>query len=308
MLVNRRAWIGGAVATGTVLLTTASEAFAAGEVLNVAHADDMGPVIDGPIKNAVAAKLGFTIQGPAESSSLLAQLIASGSMKPDVFICITPSPMRTVMKAGMISEAIPIARTSMVVAYNPHGPFGDKLAASGKPGAMPWWQLLESNGFRFGRTDPITDPEGRNIIFVMQLAERYYHQPGLARRILGPDLNPKQIFDGTVLQPRLQSGELDAASGYRPEPSSVGLPYVKLPEQINLSNDALMPEYAHASLTVKGHTYRPEPLIYYAAVLKGARYPAQAKRFVSWLTQSDAQKIFKDGYYDPIGQSTPLRA
>lgn len=307
-IMNRRAWLVGAVATSALLLTNPPKARAAGEVLNVAHADDMGPVIDGPIKNAVAAKLGFAIQGPAESSSLLAQLIASHSMNPDVFICITASPMRILMKAGLISKAIPIARTSMVVAYNPKGPFGDRLAGSGKPGAEQWWQILESNGFRFGRTDPVTDPEGRNIIFVMQLAERYYRQPGLAQRILGPALNPKEIFDGTVLQPRLQSGELDAASGYRPEPSAIGLPYVKLPEQINLSNDALMSQYGHASVTVKGNTYRPEPLIYYAAVLKGARYPRQAQEFVTWLTQPDAQTIFKKGFYDPIGASAVLRA
>jgi len=267
----------------------------AAEVLNVAHADDMGPVIDGPIKRAVAAQLGYTI--------------ASGSMKPDVFVCITASPMRTVMKAGLISTATPIARTSMVIAYNPKGSFGERLAASGNAGATPWWQILETPGFRFGRTDPITDPEGRNIVFVMQLAARYYHRPGLADRILGANpLNPKQIFDGTVLQSRLQSGELDAASGYRPEPSSVGLPYIKLPEQVDLSNDALMPEYSHAALTVKGRTFRPEPLIYYAAALKGARDPARAEAFVKWLTQPEAQKIFKDGFYDPIGRSQALRA
>src|SRR5581483_8712231 len=102
-------------------------------------------------------------------------------------------------------------------------------AASGKRGATSWWELLQTPGLRFGRTDPSTDPQGRNIIFALQLAEGYYKQPGLAMRIIGTVVNPAQIFSEPTLEARLQSGELDAASAYKVQPGTFGLPYIRLP-------------------------------------------------------------------------------
>ena len=94
--------------------------------------------------------------------------------------------MRIVLKAGKAQSAQPIARTETVIAYSPKSQFAPDFAKTGTSSAKPWWQILETKGLRFGRTDPNTDPQGLNVIFVMQLAERYYYQPGLAEKILGP--------------------------------------------------------------------------------------------------------------------------
>src|SRR6202008_4051860 len=102
--------------------------------------------------------------------------------------------MRTVLKAGQAQRALPVARTEMVIAYSAKSPYASLLAKANDPGAKPWWQILEMRGLRFGRTDPNTDPQGLNIIFTMQLAENYYQQSGLANKILGPLINPQQIF------------------------------------------------------------------------------------------------------------------
>src|ERR1700730_11152711 len=265
--MNRRLWLG----AGADSLSFGARAARAQELtpLYVSYAGSMGSMMEGPIKAAAARTLQIDMHGRAQGSDALAKLIVGGSIAADVFIPVTPGPMMTVLKAGKASLATPIARTEMVIAYSPKskyaGPFAD--AAAGKPGAMPWWQILLQPDLRFGRTDPVGDPQGRNIIFTLQLAEPYYPQPGLAQKILGQTINPAQIFSEPTVEARLQSGELDASSAYKIQPGPFNLPFVTLPQEINLGSDALRDRYAHQSLEIAGVTRHPEPLVYYAAVL-----------------------------------------
>ncbi len=311
MLQSRQAFLrtGAAFAVGSAVLRDATRATLAqtATTLAVAYAGSMSSIMEGPIKQLASEHLGVTLQGRAQGASGLAALIAGGSLTPDVFISVTPEPIQTVIKAGKADSAQPIARTAMVIAYSPKGAFAQKLADAGKSGAgRAWWQVLEEKGMRFGRTDPATDPQGRNIIFVMQLAADLYGQPDLPRRILGPDIKPSQIFSEPTVQARLQSGQLDAASAYKIQPVAFKLPYIMLPDAINLSDDGRKAEYDRASLSVNGKVYRPEPLVYYAAVVKGAPAAAQAAAFVKWLSSAHVQAVFRRYGYDPAGNAAPL--
>lgn len=266
--------------------------------LDVAYAGSMASIMEGPIKQAAAAQLNLSIQGRAQGASGLAQLIVANSIHPDVFISVTPGPMMVVLKAGFAQSAIPIAHTEMVIAYSPGSRFASKFGTASQSTAEPWWRILEEPGLRFGRTDPVTDPQGRNIIFVMQLAARLYNQPDLVQRVLGADINPEQIFTEPSVEARLQSGQLDAASAYKTQPAPFHLPFVTLPPEINLGS-ASSAGYSSATLTLNGKTYHPEPLVYYAAALKDAPHPAAATRLVEWLQGNSAQEIFGRFQYDP---------
>jgi molybdate/tungstate transport system substrate-binding protein len=277
------------------------------EVLEVAYAGSMGSLMNGPVKKAAAQTLKLDIHGQAQGANALAQLIVGGSISPDVFISVTPSPMLTVLHAGKATAAQPIAHTEMVIAYSPKSRFASRLDAAAK-GNGNWWQVLEEPGFRFGRSDPSADPQGRNIIFTMMLAAKQYRQPDLVDKILGPAINPQQINMEASVQARLQSGELDAASAYRIQPGPFNLPYISLPKEINLSGESVHADHPDVSLTVGGKTYFPEPLIYYAAALKNAPNPKGAATFLEWITGSEAQAIFRQYQYDPAGDASALHA
>jgi molybdate/tungstate transport system substrate-binding protein len=275
--------------------------------LDVAYAGSMGSLMEGPLKSSAAQTLKLQLQGRAQGSSALAQLIAGGSIRPDVFISVTPSPMLTVMRAGKAAIAQPIAHTEMVIAFSPKSRFAATLQSAAE-GKARWWEVLQQPGLRFGRTDPVVDPQGRNIIFTMMLAEKIYQQPKLAEKILGPTINPQQIFTEPTVQARLQSGELDAASAYKTQPGPFHLPYVALPREINLSGQNVHTEHPEISLDVNGKTYQPEPLIFYAAVLSNAPNAKAAAAFVEWLRGAEAQAIFTRFNYGPPGDASPLRA
>ena len=95
--------------------------------LDVAYAGSMGSMMEGPIKSAAANTLKIDFHGRAQGSSALAQLIVGGSIRPDVFIPVTPGPALTILRAGKADSAQPIARTEMVIAYSPKSRFASPL-------------------------------------------------------------------------------------------------------------------------------------------------------------------------------------
>ncbi|HEV2962089.1 MAG TPA: extracellular solute-binding protein [Candidatus Angelobacter sp.] len=276
-------------------------------VLEVAYAGSMGSMMEGPLKASVAQNLKLDMRGRAQGSNALAQLIVGGSIRPDVFIPVTPGPMLIVLQAGKSETAMPVARTEIVIAYSPKSRFAPPLAEAAK-GTRNWWEILQEPKLRFGRTDPVTDPQGRNIIFTLMLAAKRYKQPDLVAKILGPVINEKQIFTEPTVQARLQSGELDAASAYKVQPGPFNIPYISLPKEINLSAQNVHAEHPDVVLTLGGKTYSPEPLIYYAAALKGTPNSKGATAFVEWLKSDVAQEIFRHSYYDPPGDASALHA
>lgn len=274
--------------------------------LQVAFAGSMGAVMDEGVKPAIAKALDADLQGRAQGSTGLANLIVAGSIRPDVFISVTPPPMRKVLGAGKAGRAIPIARTEMVIAYSPKSQYADALSKSRDAAATPWWKILESPGLRFGRTDPNTDPQGLNIIFTIKLAATYYSQADLADKVLGPQINPSQIFEEPQIMARLQAGQLDASSAYKTQPAALGLPFIVLPKEINLGDAELEGRYRSASVVLNGKTVHPAALVFYATVLKDAPQPQLAAKFLDWLQTREAGSIFTRFHYDPPTDAVPL--
>jgi molybdate/tungstate transport system substrate-binding protein len=313
---DRRRFLRGAASFAAGLAVEANAVGAAGmlanaaslEPLEVAYAGSMAPVMGGPIRTAVAQALNVELRGRAQGALALANLIAADSIRPDVFIAVTQRPMRIVLAAGKTAQALPFARTEMVLAYSLKSRFAAAFASVDRPEATPWPKVLKAPGLRFGRTDPRTDPQGLNIIFVMELAARYYRDPELVARVLGPTINPSQIFAETEMMARLQAGQLDVSSAYRIQPQAFGLPFITLAPEVNLGDPRLASEYQAVAVTLERKTYRPEPLVYYVAALKAARDPALAARFVQWLTGMQARAILKRAAYQDAEDAAPLSA
>ncbi len=297
-------WLGLGAAVGVSPMPLLAAELA---TLAVAYAGSMGSLMEGSVKKAVAQSLKLELHGQAQGASALAQLIVGGSIRPDAFVSITPGPMLNVLRAGKAEVAQPIAVTEMVIAYSPQSRFAPQLEAAAE-GKANWWDVLQQPGFRFGRTDPAADPQGRNIVFTMMLAAKEYKQPDLVEKILGPLVNPQQINMESSVQARMQAGELDAASAYKIQPGPFHLPYIALPKSINLSGSTVHAEHPDVSLAMGGKTYFPEPLIFYAAALKEASNARGAAAFMAWLEGAEAQGILREFAYDPPGSAPTLRA
>ena len=307
MSITRRVFVASAVTgAGAVVTLSPGAARASGPALTVAYAGSMGVLMNKSIGPAFTRATGAPFHGIGEGAFALAHLIAAKTMRADVFVSITPGPIKVLQKAGLVGHAVPVASTAMVIAYSPKSRFAPELAAAAA-GKTPWYQVLERKGLRFGRTDPRTDPQGRNILFTFDLAEKFYHQPGLSARILGKPINPAQIFTEPSLLARLDAGELDATSGYESAVKSLKLPFIALPGEINLSDPTMAaPWYSKAAITLalkgKRETLHTQPLVFYACIPHDAANPALAKKFISLLQSPAGQAMFAaDGYNPPLG-------
>lgn len=187
------------------------------------------------------------------------------------------------------------ARNSMVLIYTAQSTGADEI------NGRNWWEVLLRPGVRAGHSDPALDPNGYRTLMVFQLAERFYHQPGLATRLehaFPPKyLRPKEA-DLTAL---VQAGELDYSWSYASIAKTARLRYLDLPREVNLSDPGLADWYAQASVRLPGLSragkdsveFRGEPIVYALTIPTAAPHPRTAGAFVRFVFSSEGQAILK---------------
>lgn len=265
--------------------------------VNVAYAGSLVNLMEHKLGPAFQHDSGYTYQGKGAGSTALANQIKSKLISPDVFISASAgaySPLEGAANGNIVSWYMSFAATAMVIGYSPKSSFASQFQAAAS-GTTPWYQVLESSGLRLGRTDPALDPKGVNTLFTMQLAEKYYQQPGLAVRILGANNNPAQIFPEETLVARLGSGELDAGFFYRNEVKDAGLPFIELPAQINLGDPSQASYYAQASYTTStGQKQTGKPILYSITIPSTVKNLPGAEGFVAYLLGDAGKTVLTD--------------
>jgi ABC-type molybdate transport system substrate-binding protein len=192
---------------------------------------------------------------------------------------------------------IVFARNAIVLAYRPKSAHIADFERV-RDGVMPWYEVLTKPGVRLVRNDPNDDPGGGYALFVCQLAEDYYGIPGLAQQILGDAANPAQV--GRPDFGRLASGEIDAFLVYRSGAIDSGLPYIDLPNVVNLSDTAQAATYARTHYTTtSGMMLRGVPIHFTATVLTRATQPDAATRFLIYLLSPAGQELIRTYHFLP---------
>jgi molybdate/tungstate transport system substrate-binding protein len=228
---------------------TASVAYAAS--LTFLNEKDVAPAF------TKAERYSYTGQG--NTSGNLETDIVSGEIHPNVFESVGGDNI-TPLEPKFTKWYVQYAGTSMVLAYNPRSKYASqfKAIADGTKPMKDLFTLLQTPGLKLGRTDPNTDPQGRDFIFMLELAQSHYHLPSdTVAKILGTkdfaSASSPQIYAESSLDATLQSGQLDAASAFVTQATELHLDYIPLPTAINLGSAADASQYAKASLTITGN-------------------------------------------------------
>ena len=263
--------------------------------VSVLYAGSLVYIMEQKVSPVFKQTTGYTFQGEGKGSTALANEIKGKLRTPDVFISADPRVNTTLegsANANYVSWYMTLAKTQLVLGYSPKSKYAADFQAAAN-GSKPWYQVLEESGVRLGRTDPILDPKGYNTLFMFQLAEKYYNQPGLTQKILGSTENTSQIFPEEELVARLGSGQLDAGIFYLNEVKQQNLPYITLPSQINLGDPSLASTYAQASWTnpKTSKVVKGAPIVYTITIPSTSKNKAGAIAFVNFLLSSQGQGI-----------------
>jgi molybdate/tungstate transport system substrate-binding protein len=180
---------------------------------------------------------------------------------------------------GFVSNQITFAYTS-------HSKGASQLTASN------WYKILAEPGVHIGRSNPAADPSGYQILQALQLANRYYNDPGLSAAVLKNSPDSSVAETETSLLSALQSGQIDYLAIYRSDALEQHLDYIKLPVQINLSDPAMASAYS--KVTVNGGSLgvlTGKPIIYGLTVPTTAPDAALGQAFVKFVLSSKGQAI-----------------
>jgi molybdate/tungstate transport system substrate-binding protein len=195
---------------------------------------------------------------------------------------------------------IAFATNEMAIMYRPDSAFAREV------NGQNWPEILLRKGVAYGHSDPNADPCGYRTQISWQLAEKYYNIPGLYKQ-LQEHCPPKNIRPKeTDLMALLESGELDYLFIYRSICEQHKMPFVVLPDEINLKSSAQKKLYRRASVRISGKkpgeyiTKTGKPMVYGITVLNNAPNREAALLFVEFLTGPEGRKIMQDNGQPPL--------
>ena len=275
---------GSAASTSTSAATVAAHRPGTADV---AFAGSLLAVDDKVVGPGFAHATGYAYTGRGGGSLGLAHEIASGEIAPGVFESVGSAPV-AIVGSRRSPWYVQFAASPLVIAYNPNGTYGTTFerVAAGRLPLADAFDAMAAPGFRLGRTNPATDPQGQAFVMMVELAQRTLGLPaGIVEQILGPGVTTGgtgttgQIFSETSLDAHLQAGQLDAASAFRSQAVQLHLHYLTLPAAVDLGDPADASGYAKASLVVPATATQAATTVHGAPLvidIATVREPAQA--------------------------------
>lgn len=242
----------------------------------------------------------MAIESESGHSVALATAIKEGRTGGDVFLSADAEVNLTLLgptNGDWMRWFVIFARNAVVLAYSPQSRFLADFEQAHN-GAIPWYQVLLQSGVKLRRNDPNLDPMGYYTLLVCALAEKHYGLPDLKEGILGSDTNPEQLDQPHLAQ--LERGEIDAMFLYRSGAVERDLPYLLLPDEINLSNPAMATTYAGVDYTTdRGQIFHGKPISFSATVLRTAKNSDAALDFVEYLISPIGQQLVQAAHFLP---------
>jgi molybdate/tungstate transport system substrate-binding protein len=192
---------------------------------------------------------------------------------------------------------IDFSSNEMVIMYRKESLHSDLISTDN------WREIILCKKVEYGHSDPNADPCGYRTLLCWQLAEKHYQAPGLYKKLIAnmplKNIRPKEVD----LLSLLETGELDYIFIYRSVAEQHGGLYILLPDEINLKSTELEDFYRTAQVEITGKTpqetitRKGAPMVYGITILKSARNPDMAVKFLAFVLGPEGQQIMqKNGH------------
>lgn len=169
--------------------------------------------------------------------------------------------------------------------------YTDKSKFAGDITDKNWYQILGRPGVQIGRSNPDTDPSGYQTVQMLDLAGKYYKQPGLADAILANAPKTNMRNTETELIAALESGQIDYLAIYRSDARQHKFKYLDLPPQINLADAKYSSFYAQGSAHTANGVLAARPIVYAVTIPKSAAQKEWAVKYLQYLLGENGQRV-----------------
>ncbi|MBN2075384.1 MAG: substrate-binding domain-containing protein [Dehalococcoidales bacterium] len=212
------------------------------------------------------------IDEPGGSAALVRDFIQGREC--DIVASADFSLIRYLMMPDYAGWYICFASNRMVLRYTDASPYCEEINADN------WYEVIQRDGVTLWHMDADGDPGGYRALMVLQLAEKYYNQPGLYEKLLKSD-NTRLLTRETF-----QESSKGYAIGYSSRSPRGNARLLALPEEINLSKNEFRDFYRQASVQVSGNNPGETITIRGAPILFGITIPSTSKNretALDWL-------------------------
>lgn len=240
------------------------------------------------------------VKREAAGSRTTVRKVTDLNRKADVIGSADYTVIEQLMVPGYTDWFINFATNEMVIMYTPHSTYAEEI------NSVNWYNILLRENVEFGHSEPNADPCGYRSQLVWKLAEKYYRENNLYQRLSDdcPDNNvrPKE----TDLIALLEAGSLDYIFIYRSVAEQHNMPYVKLPDKINLKTQKHSDFYKQAKYDVSGSkpgekiTKVGQPMVYGITIPDNAPNRKAAELFVGFVIDKNGQEILEKNGQPPI--------
>ncbi|SKA95536.1 tungstate/molybdate binding protein [Paucidesulfovibrio gracilis DSM 16080] len=235
------------------------------------------------------------IKREAGGSTKMARLISEVGKPADIMASADYKVIDNNLVPGFADINIRFATNQLVLCYTDQSRFADEINADN------WHEILQREGVVWGHSDPNLDPCGYRSLMVLQLAEKFYDQPGLYDRLVEAR-KPEWIRPKSVeLVSMLKTGNMDYAWEYLSVAVQHELKYLTLDPHINLGDYRYDDFYAQAAVEVTGKkpgtmiTKKGKSVTYGVTLLREAMNREAAVAFLEFMLSPDhGLKILKD--------------
>ncbi len=271
------------------------------EKLIIFHAGSLSVPLSAMKTEFEAENKGTKILLEASGSIQAARKITDLKKPCDIIVSADHTVIDKYLLPSFVSWNIKFAGNQLVLCYTEKSRYARAITEKN------WFHVLTKKGVAWGHSDPNLDPCGYRALMVMQLAEKYYKQPGLYSGLLAnrpvENIRPKSVD----LLSLLQTGHLDYAWEYRSVAVQHGLKYISLPDAINLGNRRFDPLYSQVSVRVAGEKkgtlidMKGESCTYGVALLNNSPNRNSAIRFLHYMLDPEkGLAVFKRMGQEPI--------
>ncbi|MDQ2666811.1 MAG: extracellular solute-binding protein [Gemmatimonadota bacterium] len=251
-----------------------------------------------PLLDTFSRRTGATVLEEHGASLELARRITDLHRVPDVVALADHEVFPELLIPSAASWYATFARNRMVVAFTDRSRHASEITPDN------WRSITLRPDVALGRTDPVLAPAGYRALLAYQLAESFYHEPGLAKRL--ESQTPPRLIRGNAseLAALLSAGELDYIIEYESLARSQHFRIVHLPPEIDLGDQSRAAEYAKAQVAVtsaRGTTMRRgAPILYGISVPDHAPHGDIGLRFVQFLLGADGRSMLRSALVDAL--------
>jgi molybdate/tungstate transport system substrate-binding protein len=216
---------------------------------------------------------------------------------------------------------INFATNRLGLAYTPQSAYSDEINSEN------WYEILSRDDVTFGFSDPRFDACGYRSLMLIKLAEDYYDDQDIFKRLVAYNFQPRikaseengvyaiqipESFEPTAervtlrgfsvqLLALLESRDLDYAFQYESVAKQHGLEFLGLPAQIDLSTEEYFGDYQKVRVKIdfrRFATVTPEfqgqPIVYGITIPRNAPHKEEALEFLKFLLSSEGQQILRN--------------